>query len=294
MEIVKYLPCYRSFLNQLLVKTVAGGQQLGYPRLRSCEELEKEYAEYPDSSVPTSVYIFTQDAAPIGAMGFLLDGDYAVLWGPVTLRSIYYKTAIRLSVSFAKEVIPKGFHVFVHDSNVVYRTELERLGGKLRSVQYVMRYDWSKNTPSPLDVTHIVYFTSEQLAGSQKLLDRTTDLLKEGFPRLENAHDLVAELLHTKCNFVYYISNGTPLGVLIANENFVNEVRIEYLAVSKLHRRFGIATKMLRYLLQKVHDTHGFCNVNLTHDKNNSVAHSVYLKNGFFDETIYKEFVISW
>lgn len=57
MKIVKYQPSDRTFLNQLLVKTTAGSQQLGYPRLHSYEELEKEYMEYPDSSILSSVYI---------------------------------------------------------------------------------------------------------------------------------------------------------------------------------------------------------------------------------------------
>lgn len=81
MEIVKYQPSDRTFLNQLLVKTAAGSQQLGYPRLHSYEELEKEYMEYPDSSILSSVYILTHNDKPIGVMGFLRDGNYAVLWG---------------------------------------------------------------------------------------------------------------------------------------------------------------------------------------------------------------------
>lgn len=293
MEIVKYQPSDRTFLNQLLVKTAAGSQQLGYPRLHSYEELEKEYMEYPDSSILSSVYILTHNDKPIGVMGFLRDGNYAVLWGPVTLESIDYETAIRLSVSFAKKVIPKEFHVFVHDSNTVYSTVLEQLNGRLRSIQHVMCFDWSKGKLLPLGCKNIICLSSKQLADSQKLLGCTADLLKEAFPDLDNANDLIAELLHSKCNFLFYISNGTALGVLIENKNFIHEVRIEYLAVLKKHRRLEIATKMLHYLLQQVYSTYGPCNVNLTHDHENLVAHSVYLKNGFVDDTVYKEFVIS-
>lgn len=293
MEIIKYLPCHQPFLSRLLLKTVSGEQQLGYPRLHSFGALEKEYAEYPDSSMANSVYILTHNANPVGAMGLLRDGSYSVLWGPVTLQSIYYKTAIRLSILFAKEIIPKEFHVFVHNLNIEYRTELEKLGGKLRSIQHVMSFDWLKNAPTPLDFAYIAYLSSGQLAESKILLDDTINLLRDGFPHVDNTRDLIEELLYSKCNFVLYIFNKRALGVLIANENFANEVRIEYLAVSKSYRRLGIATKLLQYLLQKVYETHGFCNVNLTHDNDNSVAHSVYLKNGFFDETIYKEFIIS-
>lgn len=293
MEIVKYQSYDRTFLNQLLIKTAVGSQQLGYPRLHTYEELEKEYKEYPDSSILSSVYSITHNANPIGIMGFLRDGNYAVLWGPVTLQSIYYEPAIRLSVSFAKKVIPKEFHVFVHDSNTVYSTALERFNSTLRSIQHVMCFDWSKRTLLPPDCKNIICLSSKQLAGSQKLLNSTVELLKEGFPRLDDANDLVTELLQAKCNFMYYISNETALGVLIENDNFVHEVRIEYLAVSKAHRRFGIATNMLQYLLQKVYSTYGHYNVNLTHDNDNLTAHAVYLKNGFVDDTIYKEFMVS-
>lgn len=293
MEIVKYRPDDRTFLNQLLIKTAVGSQQLGYPRLHSYEELEKEYMDYPDSSIPSSIYILTHNANPIGIMGFLRDGNYTVLWGPVTLQSVYYEPAIRLSVSFAKKVFPKEFHVFVHNANTVYSTALEQLNGKLRSIQHVMCFDWSKSRPMQLDCKNILCLSSEQLKDSQELIDRTVKLLTDGFPDLDNAYDLIAELLHSKCNFVYYISNGTALGVLIENDNFVHEVRIEYLAVAKAHRRLGIATKMLHYLLQKVYGTYGLYNVNLTHDNDNLIAHSVYLKNGFEDDTIYKEFVVS-
>lgn len=293
MEIVKYQPCHRTFLNQLLIKTTAGSQQLGYPRLHSYEELEKEYMEYPDSYIPSSVYILTHNAKPIGIMGFLVDGNYAVLWGPVTLESIDYETAIRLSVSFAKKILSKKFHVFVHDSNTVYKTVLERLGCKLRSIQHIMCFDWSKSRPLPLNCQNIVCLSSKQLAESQKMFDCTADLLKEAFPQLDNANDLVTELLRSKCNFIYYVSNETVIGVLIENDNFVHEVRIEYLAVSKADRRLGIATKMLHYLLQQVYSRYGPCNVNLTHDHDNFIAHSVYLKNGFVDDTIYNEFIMS-
>lgn len=293
MKIVKYQPSDRTFLNQLLVKTTAGSQQLGYPRLHSYEELEKEYMEYPDSSILSSVYILTHNDKPIGILGFLRDGNYAVLWGPVTLQSIYYEKAIRLSVSFAKKVIPNEFHVFVHNSNTIYKRALEQLNSKLRSIQHVMCFNWSKSTLLPLDCKNILCLSLKQLTESQKLLDRTGDLLKEGFPDLDNANDLIAELLHSKCNFIYYISNGTVLGVLIENQNFIHEVRIEYLAVSKPHRRLGIATKMLHYLLQQVYSTYGPCNVNLTHDHENLGAHAVYLKNGFVDDTVYKEYIIS-
>lgn len=293
MEIVKYQPCDRTFLNQLLIKTTEGSQQLGYPRLHSCEELEKEYVEYPDSSILSSAYILTHNANPIGVMGFLRDGNYAVLWGPVTLQSIYYEPAIRLSVSFAKKVIPKEFHIFVHDSNTVYSTVLEQLNSKLRSIQHVMCFDWSKSMPLLPDCKNIVCLSSKQLEGSREMIDCTMNLLKEGFPHLDDANDLITELLHAKCNFIYYISSGAPLGVLIENDNFIHEVRIEYLAVSKAHRCLGTATKMLHYLLRQVYSTYGPCNVNLTHDHENLVAHSVYLKNGFVDDTIYKEFIIS-
>ena len=157
----------------------------------------------------------------------------------------YYKTAIRLSILFAKEIIPKEFHVFVHNLNIEYSTELEKLGGKLRSIQHVMSFDWLKNAPTPLDFAYIAYLSSGQLAESKILLDDTINLLKDGFPHVDNTRDLIEELLYSKCNFVLYIFNKRALGVLIANENFVNEVRIEYLAVSKSYRRLGIATKLL-------------------------------------------------
>lgn len=292
MELTPYRAGDRTFLEGLLIKTAAGSQQLGYPRLHSCAELEQEYTEYPDSSLYSSVYLVTRHAKPVGVMGFLRDGDYSVLWGPVTLQAADYAPAIRLSVSFAKQNIQEKCHVFVHAANTVYAAELERFGAQVRSVQHVMCYDWSKHTPLPPDASDLVCLTSEQLAASQNLRSRTIELLREGFPGLESANDLVTELLHTKCSFWFALSHGTVPGVLIADESFANEARIEYLAVSKPYRRLGIATKMLRCFLQSVFVAHGCRNVNLTHDHKNSTAHSVYLKAGFYDETIYKECIL--
>lgn len=294
MEIVPYQSCDRAFLNQLLIKTAVGDQQLGYPRLHSCEELEKEYLSYPDSPLRSSIYLLTENTERAGVLGFLRDGAYAVLWGPITLRPEDYEVAIRASVSFAKKALPNGFHVFVHNANAAYRAALAQLGGKLRSTQHVMRLDWSKSAPLPPKDKNVMEVSSKQLAVSPKLRDCTRDLLAEGFPRLDSANELVEELLRENCRFLYYMVGGTALGVLVADDNFLDEVRIEYLAVSNTHRRLGIATKLLQSLLQSVYDTHGLYNINLTHDDDNLAAHSLYRKNGFVDDVLYREFIVHY
>lgn len=293
MEFVRYDPRYRTLVDQLAQKTLAGEQQLGYPRFGSCAELEKEYGEYPDSSMETSVYVIVGDVGPVGIVGVLKDSDYLAVWGPLTAEPVWYQAAIRESLAFLRRTFAGTLHIFPAKDNAVYCRELEKAGGRLRSVQHVMRFAWPARMPAPHPCGgDFRRFDAKELLRDKAICRGIERLLEESFRLNGRAGDLLRELLRDGCSFLCCCLCGRAAGVLVWNENFVREIRIEYLAVEKSFRRSGVASDLLGHFLQHIAARYGRRDINLTHAEENLAAHSLYVKNGFADEVVYREFIL--
>ena len=293
MEFVRYGPRYRTLVELLAQKTLDGEQQLGYPRFGSCAELEKEYGEYPDSSMNTSAYVIMLDGGPVGIVGALADADYLAVWGPLTAEPAWYQATIRESLAFLRRTFAGTLHIFPARGNTVYCRELEKAGGRLRSVQYVMRFAWPARMPAPRPCGgDFRRFDAKELLQDMAMCRGIEHLLEEGFRLNGRAGSLLRELMRDGCGFLCCCLCGRVAGVLVWNENFVREIRIEYLAVEKSFRRSGVASDLLGHFLQYMAARYGSRDINLTHAEENLAAHSLYVKNGFADEVVYREFIL--
>ena len=293
MEFTRYDPRYRWLVERLAGNTLAGEQRLGYPRFGSYPELEKEYGEYPDSSMDTSAYVILRGGMPVGLVGVLQDADYLAVWGPLTNEEAWYRETIRESLAFLRGVYAGVLHIFPAKENTVYCQELEEAGGALRSVQHVMRFTWPACMPEPRRIGEKYRcFSPEELSQEEAVCREIELLLEDGFHLKGQADSLLRELLRDGCSFLCCLLHGRTAGVLVWNENFVREIRIEYLAVEKDSRRVGVASNLLGKLLRMVSVRYGRRSINLTHGGDNLAAHALYVKNGFDDEVVYREFVL--